>query len=68
MNLEQKVDELEQVEAFRYLWTVITEDTVCIEKAKIRITLAKGSFNRNKYLLYSEIGLLLKGRLTKCMV
>jgi len=52
--IEQK--QLENVEYFKYLCSLLTNDMTCTCEIKSRIVMAKASFNKTK-TLYQQIGL-----------
>ena len=59
---------VEQVERFKYLGSVITEDGRCIEDVKQRIGMAKDAFNKRKELLTKSMSKSLKKRMIKRLV
>ena len=59
---------VEQVERFKYLGSVITEDGRCIKEVKQRIGMAKDSFNKRKELLIKSMSKGLKKRMIKTLV
>ena len=59
---------VEQVERFKYLGSVITEDGRCIEDVKQRIGMAKDAFNKRKELLTKSTSKGLKKRMIKTLV
>ena len=54
---------LEQVNNYKYLGTLITEDTRCIQEIKRRIGIAKKSFWELKELMKSNVNMMTKKRL-----
>ena len=59
---------MEQVERFKYLGSVITEDGRCIEDVKQRIGMTKDAFNKRKELLTKSMSKGLKKRMIKTLV
>ena len=53
--IDQK--QLEKVESFKYLDSVIRNDARCTREIKCRITLAKAALNKHKTHLTSKLGL-----------
>jgi len=53
------------VEYFNYLGNTITNDARCISEIKLRIALAKGTFNKKKVLFTSKSGLKFKDETSK---
>ena len=53
--IDQK--QLENVECFKYLDSMITSVGKCTCETKSRITMAKAAFNKKKTLFYQQIGL-----------
>jgi len=52
--------QLEKVEYFNYLGTMITNDARCIHEIKSRIAVAKATFNKLKALFTSKLDLKFK--------
>ena len=59
---------VEQVERFKYLGSVITEDGRCIEDVKQRIGMANDAFNKRKELLTKSMSKGFKKRMIKTLV
>jgi len=59
---------LEQVQQFRYLGSLITEDGYCDKEIRRRIRLAKVKFMERKKILTSKMNLDLRKRIVKCLV
>jgi hypothetical protein len=53
--IDQK--ELENVESFKYLGSILTNDGRCTCEIKCRITVAKAAFNKKRALLTSTLDL-----------
>jgi hypothetical protein len=64
--LDQK--QLENVEYFNYLGSVITNDARCTREIKSRIAMAKAAFNKKKNLFTSKLDLNLRKKLVKCYI
>ena len=56
--IEQK--QLENVECFKYLGNVLTNDGKCTFEIKSRIAMAKAAFNKKKILFTSKLDLNLR--------
>ena len=59
---------LEQVQPFRYLGSLITEDGYCDKEIRNRIGLAKVKFMERKKILTRKMNLDLRKRIVKCLV
>ena len=64
--IDQK--QLENVECFKYLGSMLTNDGRCTCEIKSRIALAKAAFNKNKTLFTSKLDLYLRKKLIKCYI
>ena len=64
--IDQK--QLESVECFKYLGSVLTSDGRCTCDIKSRIALARAAFNKKKALFPSKLDLNLKKKLVKCYI
>ena len=53
--IDQK--QLENVECFKYLGSMLTNDGKCTCEIKSRIAMAKAAFSKKKTLFYQQIGL-----------
>jgi hypothetical protein len=62
--IDQK--QLEDVEYFNYLDSMITNDARCTREIKFRIAIAKAAFNKKKNLCTSKLDLNLRKKLVKC--
>jgi hypothetical protein len=60
--------QLENVEHFNYLGSMITNDARCTCEMKSRITMAKATFNTKKTLFTSKLDLNLRKKLDKCYI
>jgi hypothetical protein len=58
--------QLENVEYFNYLGSMITNDARCTREIKSRIAMAKAAFNKKKNLFTSKLDLSLREKLVKC--
>ena len=59
---------VEQVQQFKYLGALITEDGRCTKEIKCRIAMAKQAFTRRKKILCSKMSIALRSRLVKTLV
>jgi len=64
--IEQK--QLEIVECFEYLGSMLTNDRRCTCEIKSRIAMAKAAFNKKKTLFTSTMDLNLRKKLIKCYI
>jgi hypothetical protein len=60
--------QLENVEYFNYLGSVIANDARCTRAIKSRIAVAKAAFNKKKNLFTSKVDLNLRNKLVKCYI
>ena len=64
--IDQK--QLENVESFKYLGTILTNDGRCTCEIKCRIAMAKAAFNKKRTLFTSTLDLELRKKLVKCYI
>jgi len=64
--IDQK--QLENVESFKYLGSISTNDGRCTCEIKCRIAMAKAAFNKKRTLFTSTLDLELRKNLVKCYV
>jgi len=64
--IDQK--QLENVECFKYLGSVLANDGRCTCEIKSRIAMAKAAFNQKKTLFTSTLDLNLRKKLVKCYI
>ena len=64
--IDQK--QLENVECFKYLVSMLTSDGRCIREIKSRIAMAKATFSKKKTLFTSKLDLNLRKKLIKCYI
>jgi DNA-directed RNA polymerase specialized sigma54-like protein len=64
--IDQK--QLENVEYFNYLGSMITNDARCTSEIKSRIAMVKAAFNKKKILSNSKLDLNLRKKLVKCYI
>ena len=60
--------QLENVESFKYLGSILTNDGRCTCEIKCRIAIAKAAFNKKRTLFTSTLDLELRKKLVKCYV
>jgi len=60
--------QVEQVNQFRYLGSLISEDGYCTKEIQSRIEMAKKVFMERKKLFTGKMNLELKKRIMKCLV
>jgi len=64
--IDQK--QLENVECFKYLGSMLTNGGKCTCEIKSRIAMAKAAFSKKKTLFTSKLDLNLKQKLIKCYI
>ena len=64
--IDQK--QLEEVESFKYLGSILTNDGRCTCEIKCRIAMAKAALNKKRTLFTSTLDLELRKKLVKCYV
>ena len=64
--IDQK--QLENVESFKYLGSILTNDGRCTCELKCRTAMAKAAFNKKKALFTSTLDLELRKKLVKCYI
>jgi hypothetical protein len=64
--IDQK--QLKNVESFKYLGSILTNDGRCTCEIKCRIAMAKATFNKKRNLFTSTLELELRKKLVKCYV
>ena len=64
--IDQK--QLENVESFKYLGSILTKDGRCTCEIKCRIAMAKAAFNKKRTLFTSTMYLEMKKTLVKCYI
>jgi hypothetical protein len=64
--IDQK--QLENVECFKYLGSILTNDGRCTCEIKSRIAMAKAAFSRRKTLFTRKLDLNLRKKLVKCYI
>jgi hypothetical protein len=61
-------NQLENVESFKYLGSILTNDGRCTCEIKCRIAMDKAAFNKKKTLFTSTLDLELRKKLVKCCI
>jgi hypothetical protein len=64
--IDQK--QLENVESFKYLGSMLTNGERCTCEIKSRIVMAKAAFNKKRALFTSTLDLELRKKLVKCYI
>jgi hypothetical protein len=64
--IDQK--QLENVESFKYLGSILTNDGRCTCEINSRIAMAKAVFNKKRALFTSTLDLKLRKKLVKCYI
>jgi hypothetical protein len=64
--IDQK--QLKNVESFKYLGNILTNDGRCTCEIKCRIAMAKAAFNKKRNLFTSTLDLEMRKKLVKCYV
>ena len=62
--IDQK--QLENVESFKYLGSILTNDGRCTCEIKSMIAMAKAAFNKKRVLFTNTLDLKLRKKLVKC--
>ena len=60
--------QLENVESFKYLGSILTNDGRCTCEIKCRIAMAKAAFNKKRALFNSTLDLKVRKKLVKCYI
>jgi len=60
--------QLENLESFKYLGSILTNDGICTCEIKCRIAMAKAAFSKKRTLFTSTLDLELRKKLVKCYV
>ena len=60
--------QLENVESFKYLGSILTNDGRCTCEIKSRIAMVKAAFNKKRTLFTSTLDLEVRKKLVKCYV
>ena len=60
--------QLENVESFKYLGSILTNDGRCTCEIKCRIAMARAAFNKKRVLFTSTLDLELRKKLVKCYI
>jgi predicted restriction endonuclease len=60
--------QLEKVESFKYLGSILTNDGRCTCEIKCRIAMAKAAFNKKRTVFTSTLYLELRKKVVKCYV
>lgn len=68
VNVTVDGQRVEQVDSFKYLGSIISEDGTNLRDVKTRIALAKEAFNKRKELLTKRFSRALKKRITKVLI
>lgn len=68
LNITVENQQLEKVEHFKYLGSIITADALCTKEVKVRIAMAKAAFIKQRLLLTSKLDLEMKKKLVKCCI
>jgi len=64
--IDQK--QLENVESFKYLGCILTNDGRCTCEIKCRIAMLRAAFNKKRALFSSTLDLELRKKLVKCYI
>jgi len=68
MNIMIYKKQLENVESFKYLGSILTNDGMCTCEIKSRIAMAKAAFNKKRALFTSTLDLELMKKLVNCYI
>jgi hypothetical protein len=61
-------NQVENVESFKYLGSILTNDGRCTCEIKCRIAMAKAAFNKKRALFTSTLDLELRKKLVNCYI
>jgi hypothetical protein len=61
-------NQLENVESFKYLGSILTNDGRCTGEIECRIAMGKAAFNKKRALFTSTLDLELRKKLVKCYI
>jgi len=64
----QSPKQLENVESFKYLGSILTNDGRCTCEIKRRIAMAKAAFSKKRVLFTSALDLEFRKKLVKCYI
>jgi hypothetical protein len=64
--IDQK--QLENVESFKYLGSMLTNDGKCTGEIKFSFAMAKATFNKKRAVFTSKMDLELRKKLVKCYI
>jgi hypothetical protein len=67
-NIQVDGRKIEQVEKFKYLGAILSEDGRCLEDVKARFGMAKDAFNKRKELLTKRFSQSVKKRIVKTLI
>jgi len=68
VNIMMNQKQLENVESFKYLGSILTNYGRCTGEIKRRIAMAKAAFNKKRALFNSTLDLELRKKLVKCCI
>ena len=68
INIRMNNEQIEQVNSFKYLGSIVTDDIRSTKEIKTRIAIAKEAFNKKKNLLNGPLNKELRKRLAKCYI
>ena len=60
--------QLENVECYKYLGSMLTNDGRCTREIKSRISMAKAAFSKKQTLFINKVDLNLRKKLIKCYI
>jgi hypothetical protein len=63
-----KIVQLDHVQSFKYLGSILTSDGRCTCEIKCRIAMAKAAFNKKRALFTSTLDLEFRKKLVKCYI
>jgi hypothetical protein len=68
VKIMRNKNKLENVETFKYLGSILTNDGRCTCEIKCRNAMAKAAFNKKRTLFISTLDLELRKKLVKCYI
>jgi hypothetical protein len=66
LTIDQK--QLENLESFKYLGSMLTNDGRCTCEIKSKVTITKAAFNKKRALIITKMDLELRKKLVKCYI
>jgi hypothetical protein len=68
LDTHNRTKQPDNVESFKYLGSILTNDGRCTCEIKCRIAMAKAAFNKMRAIFISTLDLKLRKELVKCYI